>query len=178
MNDPLLKQVLITESEISAKVSRLAEQISDEHEGKDLLLINVLKGGVVFLSDLMRALTCSISVDFMAVSSYGPATQQLGIVRLLKDLDENIYDRNVLIVEDIVDTGLTLNYLYNNLMSRKPRQIQICTLLDKPARRIADIPLDHIGFEIEDKFVVGYGLDHNERYRNLPDIYELDVDKL
>jgi len=165
-----VERVLLTKDEIQKRVISLGQQISNDYAGKELLLICVLKGAVVFLSDLMREITVPVFIDFMAVSSYGAATESSGIVRILKDLDCSIDNRHCLIVEDIIDTGLTLLYLKENLLSRKPASLKIVTLLDKPDRRRVDIEPDYCGFRIADEFVVGYGLDFNERYRFLPDV--------
>jgi hypoxanthine phosphoribosyltransferase len=161
-------EILITAEQIRQRTRELAQEISSEYEGKDLHLICVLKGGVVFLVDLMRELTVPHSVDFMATSSYGSSTESSGVVRILKDLDEPIAGRNVLIVEDIIDTGHTLDYLTRILRERNPSSLRICTLLDKRERREVDIPVDYVGFDIANKFVYGYGLDLDQLYRNLP----------
>ncbi len=161
-------EILITEEELQARVAELGKAISDDYRGKDLLLVCILRGAVVFLSDLMRHITIPHEIDFMAVSSYGAATETSGIVRILKDLETSIEGRDVLIVEDIVDTGLTLNYIINNLKTRRPASLRTCVLLNKPERRLVDVPLDYVGFDIPNKFVVGYGLDYGEKYRNLP----------
>ena len=163
-----IEKVLFSEEEIQKKVEDLGRHITRDYERKNLFIVNVLKGSVVFLSDLIRSITLPLSIDFMAISSYGPSTQSSGVVRLVKDLEENINDKNVLVVEDIIDTGLTLNYLLKNLKARGPRSIEVCTLLDKSVRRIVDIPLAYKGFDVPDVFVVGYGLDYNQKYRNLP----------
>ena len=163
-----IEKVLYTEEEIQKKVEELGRLITRDYERKNLFIINVLKGGVVFLSDLIRSITLPLSIDFMAISSYGPSTQSSGVVRLVKDLEENINDKNVLVVEDIVDTGLTLNYLLKSLKARGPKSIEVCTLLDKSIRRIVDVPLAYKGFDVPDVFVVGYGLDYDQKYRNLP----------
>jgi hypoxanthine phosphoribosyltransferase len=161
-------EILITAEEIQAKTVELARHISADYEGQNLLLVCILKGGMVFLADLMRHLTIPHEIDFMAVSSYGTSTESTGIVRILMDLETNIQGRNVLIVEDIIDTGRTLKYITENLKTRRPASLRICTLLNKPARRTIEIPLDYVGFEIPNKFVIGYGLDYAEIYRNLP----------
>ncbi len=166
--DPGLGEVLVTAEELQKRVAELGEQISRDYAGRPLLLVGVLKGAVFFLSDLMRFIDIPVEVDFMAVASYGSATDSSGVVRILKDLDAAIEDRDVLIVEDIVDSGLTLQYLLRNLGSRNPRTLEVCALLTKPERRKVDLPTRYIGFEIPDKFVVGYGLDYAERHRNLP----------
>ncbi|HUV74753.1 MAG TPA: hypoxanthine phosphoribosyltransferase [Anaerolineae bacterium] len=161
-------EVLITYKQIREKTEELGRQITEDYEGKDLLLICVLKGGLMFLADLMREIQLPVEIDFMAVSSYGDATESSGVVRILMDLDRNVQGRHVLIVEDIVDTGRTLNYIIDNLRTRGPASIKVCTLLNKPSRRVLDIPLDYLGFTIPDRFVVGYGLDYGQIYRNLP----------
>jgi hypoxanthine phosphoribosyltransferase len=161
-------EVLITYEQIREKTEELGRQITEDYEGKDLLLICVLKGGLMFLADLMREIQLPVEIDFMAVSSYGDATESSGVVRILMDLDRNVQGRHVLIVEDIIDTGRTLNYIIDNLRTRGPASIKVCTLLNKPSRRVLDIPLDYLGFTIPDRFVVGYGLDYGQIYRNLP----------
>lgn len=163
-----IAEVLITEEEIEAKTKELAQRITQDYRGKDLLLVCILKGGMMFLADLMRKIEIPLDIDFMAISSYGDATESTGVVRILMDLATPIEGRNVLIVEDIIDTGRTLQYITENLRTRKPATLKICTLLDKRARRVIDIPLDYVGFEVPDKFVVGYGLDYGQIYRNLP----------
>ncbi|HET7853458.1 MAG TPA: hypoxanthine phosphoribosyltransferase [Candidatus Methylomirabilis sp.] len=163
-----IAEVLVSEAELQAKVRELGARISSDYAGKDLVLISVLKGGFIFLADLCRAITLPLTIDVMAVSSYGPGARPLGVVKILKDLDESITGREVLVVEDVIDTGLTLSYLLRNLQPRAPASLNVCVLLDKPARRIADLPIAYRGFEIPDKFVVGYGLDFAQRYRNLP----------
>jgi hypoxanthine phosphoribosyltransferase len=160
--------VLVSTEELQTRVRELGARISRDYAGRPLLLVGVLKGAVFFLSDLMRFIEIPVEVDFMAVASYGSATDSSGVVRILKDLDAAIEDRDVLIVEDIVDSGLTLQYLLRNLGSRNPRTLEVCALLTKPARRKVELRAKYVGFEIEDKFVVGYGLDYAERYRNLP----------
>jgi len=160
--------VLIEETALRARIAELGEEISAEYAGRELLLVGVLKGAVFFMADLMRHLTVPCEVDFMAISSYGAATDSSGVVRILKDLDINIEDRHVLIVEDIIDSGLTLSYLVRNLESRSPATLEICALLTKPERREQDVDVRWIGFEIPNRFVIGYGLDFAERYRNLP----------
>ncbi len=172
--EPGLGEVLVTAEELQRRVAELGEQISKDYAGRPLLLVGVLKGAVFFLSDLMRFIDIPVEVDFMAVASYGSATDSSGVVRILKDLDAAIDDRDVLIVEDIVDSGLTLQYLLRNLGSRNPRTLEVCALLTKPERRKVDLPTRYIGFEIPDKFVVGYGLDYQERHRNLPFVAVLE----
>ena len=167
-DDPAIGEILVGAEDLSRRVKELADQISRDYAGKDLLLIGVLKGAVFFVSDLMRHLDIPVEVDFMAVASYGSATRSSGVVRILKDLDAAIDGRDVLIVEDIVDSGLTLQYLLRNLAGRNPRSLEVCALLIKPERREVDLHTRYVGFEIPDKFAIGYGLDHAERYRNLP----------
>ncbi|HZO33510.1 MAG TPA: hypoxanthine phosphoribosyltransferase [Gaiellaceae bacterium] len=161
-------EILIGEEELQARIRELGAEISVDYQGKELLLVGVLKGAVFFMADLMRAISVSCEIDFMAISSYGAATDSSGVVRILKDLDLNIDGRHVLVVEDIIDSGLTLSYLLRNLESREPASLEICALLTKPARREIDVPVRYIGFEIPNRFVIGYGLDFAERYRNLP----------
>ena len=161
-------EILIDADALRTRIAELGDEISAEYAGRELLLIGVLKGAVFFMADLMRHLTVPCEVDFMAISSYGAQTDSSGVVRILKDLDINIEGRHVLVVEDIIDSGLTLSYLMRNLESREPASLEICALLTKPARREIDVPVRWIGFEIPNKFVIGYGLDFAERYRNLP----------
>jgi hypoxanthine phosphoribosyltransferase len=172
--DAAIGEVLIDEETLAARVAELGAEVSANYEGRDLLLIGVLKGAVFFMADLMRHLTVTCEVDFMAISSYGAATDSSGIVRILKDLDISIEGRDVLVVEDIIDSGLTLSYLMRNLESREPATLDVCALLTKPSRREVDVPVRYVGFEIPNKFVVGYGLDFAERYRNLPYVGVLD----
>ena len=161
-------EVLVSEEEIAAKVAELGARIGADHGDRPLTLVSVLKGSLPFMADLMRAIPIPVRIDLMEVSSYGgTSTESSGLVRILKDLSASIEDEDVLIVEDIIDTGLTLNYLVRYLRGKKPRSLRICTLLDKPARRLVEIPVDYIGFTIPDQFVVGYGLDYGELYRNL-----------
>ena len=168
MDDPGVGEILVQRDELAHRVRELAEQISVDYADRDLLLVGVLKGAVFFLSDLMRQLSIPVEVDFMAVASYGSATKSSGVVRILKDLDAAIEGRDVLIVEDIVDSGLTLQYLMRNLAGRNPRSLEVCALLIKPERQKVDLPTRYVGFEIPNRFAIGYGLDHAERYRNLP----------
>jgi hypoxanthine phosphoribosyltransferase len=163
-------KVLLRKSQIRQKVRQLARQIEHDFHGEPLHLVCILKGACIFLADLLRELELPVSVDFIAVSSYGKGSLPSGEVRITKDLDHSIEGLNVIIVEDILDTGLTLNYLYRILQSRKPKALKIAALLDKPARRLKEVPVDYVGFKIPDAFVVGYGLDYGERYRNLPDV--------
>jgi hypoxanthine phosphoribosyltransferase len=175
--DDDVAEILISKAELKARIHELGKQISRDYEGEDLLLVCVLKGAVSFLADLMREITIPHAIDFMAISSYGASTESSGVVRILKDLDTNISGRSVLIVEDIIDTGRTLNYITQNLKTRSPKSVRICTLLSKPSRRELDIPLDYVGFEIPNKFVIGYGLDFAEIYRSLPYIGVLKKEK-
>ncbi len=173
-NEPELGEVLVTAADLQRRVAELGAEISRDYENRSLLLIGVLKGAVFFLSDLMRFIEVPVEVDFMAIASYGSATDSSGVVRILKDLDVSIEGRDVLIVEDIVDSGLTLQYLLRNLGSRNPSSLEVCALLTKPERRKVDLPTRYIGFEIPNRFVVGYGLDYAERHRNLPFVAALD----
>ncbi|PKM83332.1 MAG: hypoxanthine phosphoribosyltransferase [Firmicutes bacterium HGW-Firmicutes-14] len=168
-----LERCLLSREQIMEKVRYLGEQISNDYKGKDLVVVGILKGAIVFLADLMREIKIPIYLDFMAVSSYGSSTKSSGVVRILKDLEISIEGKDVLIVEDIVDSGLTLKYLVENLRSRKAKSVKICTLLDKPARRTTKVSIDYNGFVIPDEFAVGYGLDYKNKYRNLPGIYIL-----
>ena len=165
--------ILISKQDLSTKLKEIGEKISKDYEGKDLLLIGVLKGSFIFLADLMRNIDIPVEVDFMAVSSYGSSTKSSGVVKILKDLDATIEGKDVLVVEDIIDTGLTLSYLMSNLKTRGAKTVEVCTLLDKPERRKADVPLKYKGFDIPDEFIVGYGLDYAQKYRNLDQIYIL-----
>jgi len=176
MTTSKIGEILVQPDELAHRVRELAEQISIDYAGKDVLLIGVLKGAVFFLADLMRQLDVDCEVDFMAVSSYGSSTDSSGVVRILKDLDASIEDRHVLIVEDIVDSGLTLSYLFRMLGGRSPASLEVCALLTKPDRREVDMPIRYVGFEIPNKFAIGYGLDHAERYRNLPYVAVLHPD--
>ena len=161
-------EVLISREQLADKVAELGAQISEDYKGEELFLIGILKGSVPFMADLMRAITLDVEMDFMSVSSYGSGTKTSGVVRILKDLDSDIAGKNVLIVEDIIDSGLTLAYLKEYLAKRNPKSIKIVTMLSKPARRKADIEADYTGFVVDDKFIVGYGLDIDQKYRNLP----------
>jgi hypoxanthine phosphoribosyltransferase len=167
-------EILIDRETLETRVAELGAEISSDYEGKGLILVGVLKGAIFFISDLMRQLSVPCEIDFMAISSYGAGTDSSGVVRILKDLDANISGQNVLVVEDIVDSGLTLSYLLRTLKARRPASIEICALLTKPERREIDVPVRYVGFEIPNKFVIGYGLDYRERYRNLPYIGVLD----
>lgn len=164
-----IDHILVSEEQLKAKVAELGAQISADYEDKDLLLVSILKGAVVFMADLMRAVTIPCGIDFMVVSSYGGAnTSSTGLVKIIKDLDQDLSGKDVLIVEDILDTGITLSHLMPMLQMRKPNSLRLCTILSKPSRRKADIEPDYCGFEVPDEFVVGYGLDYDEKYRNLP----------
>ena len=163
-----IEKIFYSSDEIAARVQNIGSQISKDYAEKDLLLISILKGSVVFMTDLMRSLTIHCTIDFMAVSSYGSGTQTSGVVKILKDLDRPIAGKDVVIVEDILDSGMTLNYVTGLLRARGPRSIRICTLFDKPARRRVELQADYVGFQVPDEFIVGYGLDYDERYRNLP----------
>lgn len=164
-----VEEILLTREKIEQKVQDLGKQISEDYSKNDeIIIVGVLKGASVFMADLIRQINMPVCIDFMAVSSYGYSTESSGIVRILKDLDLEIEGKHVLIVEDIIDTGLTLKYLTDNLKSRNVKSLKICTLLDKPERRKCDLDIDYIGFKIPDKFVVGYGIDYAEKYRNLP----------
>ncbi|HEV3127349.1 MAG TPA: hypoxanthine phosphoribosyltransferase [Solirubrobacteraceae bacterium] len=166
--DGQIGEILVSAEDLDRRISELAQEISRDYQGRDLVLVGVLKGAVFFLSDLMRLLDVPVEVDFMAVASYGSATKSSGVVRILKDLDAAIEGRDVLIVEDIVDSGLTLQYLLRNLAGRNPRSLEVCALLIKPERQKVELPTRYVGFEIPNRFAIGYGLDYGERYRNLP----------
>ena len=165
-----LGDVMISTAELQKRVEEIARQIMQDYAGQEILLIGVLKGAVIFLVDLAKQLDLTVEMDFMAVSSYGASTESSGIVRIVKDLDESVEGKNVLIVEDIVDTGLTLKYIVENIAARNPAGIRVCALFNKQKKRKADVEIDYVGFEIPDCFVVGYGLDYAQAYRNLPDI--------
>jgi hypoxanthine phosphoribosyltransferase len=173
--DESIGEILVQPDELSHRVRELGAQISGDYAGRDLLLIGVLKGAVFFLADLMRHIDVPCEVDFMAVSSYGSSTDTSGVVRILKDLDVPLEGRHVLIVEDIVDSGLTLQYLMRTLETRGPASLEVCALLTKPERRVVETPARYVGFEIPDKFAIGYGLDYAERYRNLPYVATLEL---
>ena len=169
-------KVLLTEEEVDAKIQMIGEQISKDYAGKEVHLICVLKGGSFFMCELAKRITVPVSLDFMAVSSYGGGTESKGVVKIVKDLDEAIKDKDVLVVEDIVDSGRTLSYLMEMLKDRGPKSLRLCTLLDKPDRRVVDVNVDYTGFQIPDEFVVGYGLDYDQKYRNLPYIGVVELD--
>ncbi len=161
-------RVLLSEEEVAARIKAIGEQISKDYEGKEVHLICVLKGGSFFMVDLAKRITVPVTFDFMSVSSYGSDTKSSGVVRIVKDLDESIKDKDVIVIEDIVDSGRTLSYLMEMLRDRGPKSLRLCTLLDKPDRRVIDVHVDYTGFQIPDEFVVGYGLDYDQKYRNLP----------
>lgn len=163
-----IKEVLVSAEALATRVRELGARIDADYAGEEILMVGVLRGAVIFMADLARAISRPVAIDFIAVSSYGASTHSSGVVRFLKDLDEEVEGRHVLIVEDIIDSGLTLKYLYENLRSRRPKSVRICTLLNKPSRRKVEVPVDYNGFDIPDFFVVGYGLDYAEKYRNLP----------
>lgn len=161
-------EVLLSEEEVDKRISEIGEQITKDYEGKDVHLICVLKGGSFFMCELAKRINLEVSIDFMSVSSYGDDTKSSGVVKIVKDLDESIKDKHVIVVEDIVDSGRTLSYLLQNLTERGPKSLGLCTLLDKPERRVVDVNVNYTGFQIPDEFVVGYGLDYAQRYRTLP----------
>ena len=169
-------RVLLTEKEVDDRIQSIGDQISRDYAGRQVHLICVLKGGSFFMCELAKRITVPVSLDFMSVSSYGSATKSSGVVKIVKDLDESLRDKDVLVVEDIVDSGRTLSYLLEMLKDRGPASLRLCTLLDKPERRIVDIKVDYTGFQIPDEFVVGYGLDYDQRYRNLPYIGVVEFD--
>jgi hypoxanthine phosphoribosyltransferase len=167
-------KLILSEKQIQKRVKEIGKQISKDYEGKEVFIVGVLKGSLMFLMDVVRHVTVPVSYDFMAVSSYGQATQSSGVVRILKDLDNPVESKHVLVVEDIIDSGLTLHYLIANLRTRNIASLRVCTLLDRPYRREVDVKVDYNGFVIDDDFVVGYGLDFNQKHRNLRDIFALD----
>ena len=167
---------LISEEDVAKKIAEMGAQISRDYEGESVYLLCILKGGVFFTTELAKHITVPVNIDFMSVSSYGGETTSSGIVRIVKDLDTPIEGKNVLIAEDIIDTGRTLAYLMEHLKQRKPKSLKLCTLLDKPERRVSDVKVDYTGFEIPDEFVVGYGLDYDQRYRNLPYVGVIEFD--
>ncbi|MCF6462270.1 hypoxanthine phosphoribosyltransferase [Clostridium sp. Cult1] len=166
--EDIIKEILLTEEEIEAKIKELGKQITEDYKGKNLMLVGILKGAVMFMAELAKNIDMPVLMDFMAVSSYGKSSTSTGIVKIIKDLDCSIENKDILIVEDIIDTGLTLSYLTDNLKKRGAKSVKIVTLLDKPDRRKANVPVDYRGFSIPDEFVVGFGLDYAEQYRNLP----------
>ncbi len=163
-----VREILLSEADIQRRVAELGESISQDYAGRNPLLVGVLKGVVFFMADLLRSIRIPVEVDFMAVTSYSPETRKQGLVRLVKDLEIPLAGRHVLFVEDVLDTGLTLNYLLGNLKARQPASVEVCVLFNKPAHRLLEIPVKYKGFDLPDLFVVGYGLDHHEKYRNLP----------
>lgn len=169
-------RVLLSEEEVDRKIAEIAHKISEDYDGESVHLICVLKGGVFFTCELAKRLTIPVSMDFMSVSSYGADTKSSGVVKIIKDLDEGIEGKNVLIVEDIIDSGRTLSYLLENLKNRNPKSLKLCTLLDKPERRVVEVNVDYTCFNIPDEFVVGYGLDYAQKYRNLPYIGVVELD--
>ncbi|MCK5566709.1 MAG: hypoxanthine phosphoribosyltransferase [Actinomycetia bacterium] len=172
----MLGKILFPSSEIQKRISELGKQITNDYKGKDVLMVSVLRGGVIFLSDLVKNIDLLLSIDFMSISTYGINGDSSGVVRITKDLDESIEGRDVIIVEDIIDTGLTISYLLRNLESRYPNSISICTLLDRDIRRISAVDIRYVGFKIGEKYIVGYGLDYKQKFRNLESIYELNID--
>jgi hypoxanthine phosphoribosyltransferase len=174
VQDPAIGRTLVESGDLANRVAELGAQISADYEGRELFLVGVLKGAVFFLADLMRHLDVACAVDFMAVASYGSSTATSGVVRILKDLDDSIEGRDVLIVEDIIDSGLTLSYLLRTLQGRHPASLEVCALLTKPERRKVDLPIRYVGFDIPNEFAIGYGLDYGERYRNLPYVAALN----
>lgn len=171
------RRILISEEQIKSRVKQLGEEITRDYQGKDLLVVGILKGAFIFMADLVRNIKIPIAIDFMDVSSYGSSTESLGVVRILNDLEESIENRHVLIVEDIVDTGLTLDYLSKNLASRKAASVKICAFLDKPSRRKAPVKVDYLGYSVPDEFIVGYGLDYAEKFRHYPFVTVLERDE-
>ncbi|NQT67145.1 MAG: hypoxanthine phosphoribosyltransferase [Actinobacteria bacterium] len=172
----ILGEVLFSNSDIKNRISELGREITKDYKSKNLLLVSVLRGGVIFLSDLIKKIDLPLSIDFMSISAYGINGASTGVVRITKDLDESIEGKDVLIVEDIIDTGLTISYLLRNLKSRFPNSLEIGTLLDRDIRRIADINIKYVGFKIGEKYIVGYGMDYKQKFRNLQSIYELKLD--
>ena len=170
-------EVLLTERQVDERIQAIGEQISKDYAGKQVHLVCVLKGGAFFMCELAKRISVPVSLDFMSVSSYGSDTKSSGVIRIVKDLDESLKDKDVIVVEDIVDSGRTLSYLLKMLQSRGPRSLALCTLLDKPERRVVDVNVNYTGFQIPDEFVVGYGLDYDQRYRNLPYIGVVKFDE-
>jgi hypoxanthine phosphoribosyltransferase len=163
-----VETILLSEEVLAKRIHELGEAVSKDYAGEEVTLVGILKGASVFTSDLIRQISIPAYIDYMVVSSYGNSAETSGVVRIIKDLEDNIEGKNIIIVEDIIDTGLTLAYLKQNLLSRNPKSLKICTLLDKPARRIKEIDIDYKGFEVPDEFIIGYGIDYAEKYRNLP----------
>ncbi len=173
MHDPAIGETLVSHEDLTGRIAELGKEISADYENRDLLMIGVLKGAVLFIADLMRHLTVPCEIDFIAISSYGSEIDSSGVVRILKDLDAPIDGRDVLIVEDIIDSGLTLQYLLRSMRARNPRSLEVCALLTKPERRRVDLPIRYVGFEIPNRFAIGYGLDHAQKYRNLDHVAAL-----
>lgn len=163
-----IESILIDEDKLAKRIKEIGQEISEDFAGEEIMLVGILKGASVFMSDLIRQISLPVYIDYMVVSSYGNSAETSGVVRIIKDLEDNIDGKNIIIVEDIIDTGLTLSYLKQNLLSRNPKTLKICTLLDKPARREKEIDIDYRGFEVPDEFIIGYGIDYAEKYRNLP----------
>ena len=172
----ILGKILFPSSELKTRISELGNQITDDYKGKEILLVSVLRGGIIFLSDLIKEIDLPLSIDFMSISTYGINGDTSGVVRITKDLEDSIEGKDVIIVEDIIDTGLTISYLLRNLKSRYPNSISICTLLNRKVRRITDVDIKYVGFNIGEKYMVGYGLDYKQKFRNLESIYELNID--
>ncbi|MCJ7471838.1 MAG: hypoxanthine phosphoribosyltransferase [Actinobacteria bacterium] len=172
----ILGKILFPSSELRKIVSELGNQITDDYRGKEILLVSILRGGIIFLSDLIKEIDLPLSIDFMSISTYGINDETSGVVRITKDLEDSIEGKDVIIVEDIIDTGLTISYLLRNLKSRYPNSVSICTLLNREVRRIVDIDIKYVGFSIGEKYIVGYGLDYKQKFRNLESIYELNTD--
>jgi hypoxanthine phosphoribosyltransferase len=172
----ILGKILFPSSELKKRISELGNQITNDYKGKEVLLVSVLRGGIIFLSDLIKEIDLPLSIDFMSISTYGINEDTSGVVRITKDLEDSIEGKDVIIVEDIIDTGLTISYLLRNLKSRYPNSISICTLLNREVRRITDVDIKYIGFNIGEKYMVGYGLDYKQKFRNLESIYELNID--
>lgn len=172
----ILGKILFPSSDLRKRVSELGNQITHDYRGKEVLLVSILRGGVIFLSDLIKEIDLPLSIDFMSISTYGINDDTSGVVRITKDLEDSIEGKDVIIVEDIIDTGLTMSYLLRNLKSRYPNSISICTLLNRDVRRIAEVDIKYVGFSIGEKYIVGYGLDYKQKFRNLESIYELNID--
>jgi len=172
----ILGKILFPSTELKKRVSELGNQITDDYKGREILLVSILRGGIIFLSDLIKEIDLPLSIDFMSISTYGINDESSGVVRITKDLEDSIEGKDLIIVEDIIDTGLTISYLLRNLKSRYPDSISICTLLNREVRRIVDIDIKYVGFSIGEKYIVGYGLDYKQKFRNLESIYELNID--
>jgi hypoxanthine phosphoribosyltransferase len=172
----ILGKILFPSSEIRKRVTELGNQITDDYKGKEVLLVSILRGGIIFLSDLIKEIDLPLSIDFISISTYGINEDTSGVVRITKDLEDSIEGKNIIIVEDIIDTGLTISYLLRNLESRYPNSIAICTLLNREVRRITDVDIKYVGYSIGEKYIVGYGLDYKQKFRNLESIYELNID--